>query len=279
MSEHAQAWPLVVDFMRRRCGLVLRGDQEYLMASRLTPVARLLGYPSLLRFVADATSANGNAKAVLHLVDAMTTHETSFFRDPVFWDTFVRDVLPVVVRAARTPQGATVWSAACSTGQEPYTVAMLLEELVPSLAANVRILATDVSSLAVDKAKTGVYSVLESGRGLHARRLVQHFEQDRAGFRVKAKLAERVRWSTYNLLGGAPPPQRCDVVLCRNVLIYFDERDRQAVITRLFDAAAPGGFVGVGATELLPGKPVSPGWYPVRKGSAMQVREMNHGHE
>ena len=265
MSENAQAWPLVVDFMRRRCGLVLRGDQEYLLASRLQPVARRLGYSSLLRFVAEATAPRAaNTQVVQLLVDAMTTHETSFFRDPVFWETFQRTVVPELRKAVKARGSASVWSAACSTGQEPYTIAMMLEELEPAIAAQVRIHATDVSSLAVDRARTGEYSVLETGRGLHARRLVQHFEQDRAGFKVKARLRDRVSFAQHNLLGTAPAPARCDVALCRNVLIYFDAADRTTAIDRLYDAVLPQGFVGVGATELLPGQALSPGWYPAR---------------
>jgi chemotaxis protein methyltransferase CheR len=264
MSEAAAVWPLVVEFMRRRCGLVLRDGQEYLLASRLTPVARRLGYPSLSRFVAEATSREADHETVQHFVDAMTTHETSFFRDPVFWATFTREIVPELRAAVRARGSATVWSAACSTGQEPYTVAMLLEELEPAVAAQVRIHATDVSALVVERARQGSFSVLETGRGLHARRLVQHFDADRAGFRIKARLRERVSFAQHNLLGAAPPPLRCDVALCRNVLIYFGAADRAIAIDRLREAVLPHGFVGVGATELLPGQALSPGWYAAR---------------
>jgi chemotaxis protein methyltransferase CheR len=261
MSDTGHAWSLVVDFMRRRCGLQLRDDQQYLLSSRLTPVARDLGYASILRFVSETTAPNASTHAVQRLLDAMTTHETSFFRDPPFWWTLERQVLPALF--ARTgPRPLRIWSAACSTGQEAYSLLMLIAERWPRILDGTQIVASDVSDAVVIRARAAAYGVNEANRGLTPGRLVAHFEPTSEGFRVRARLRERTACMTHNLIGRAPYPGGFDLVLARNVLIYFAEADRAAVLGRLMQSASPGGFIGIGATELVPGLPgVGAGWY------------------
>jgi chemotaxis protein methyltransferase CheR len=199
------------------------------------------------------------------LVDAMTTHETSFFRDGAFWRAFQALVLP---KLGVLDPGATrpmrVWSAACSTGQEAYSLAMMLDENYPALAERTQIIATDVSEGVIEQAARGTYTVFEVNRGVSAPRLIKHFERDGGNFRIKEKHRRRVSWQTQNLITGWPPGEAFDVVLVRNVLIYFPDAARQVVLKKVRAGLRAQGFLGIGSTELVAGTAVSPGWYPAR---------------
>jgi chemotaxis protein methyltransferase CheR len=254
-------WSTVQRFMQRTCGVVLTTDQSYLADSRLTPVAKQHGYAQISDFVTAAVSSPLSSPLACALIDAMTTHETLFFRDAPFWKTLEDVVLPKLQARALAGAGVRVWSAACSTGQEPYSLAILIAERFPELALRVEIMATDVSELAIARARTGVYAALEVSRGLSAPRLVKHFEQVTGGFRIRSSFRNRITWATHNLLGSKPDPVGCDLVLCRNVLIYFGETDRAAVMRRLIHAAAPGAYIGVGSTETLKEPQVAAGLY------------------
>jgi chemotaxis protein methyltransferase CheR len=253
------SWQQVQAFMRRACGVDLADDQIYLLEARLAPIVAERRFASLASFV-DAACARAEGSALgMSLVDAMTTHETFFFRDAPFWRAFEEVVVP---RAREGPKGLRIWSAACSHGQEPYSIAMLLEERWPELAARSTIVGTDVSVPAIERAREGQYSVLEVNRGLGAARLLRHFERGPGGgFRVQGRLRERVEWGVENLLAPAAHRDAFDVVLCRNVLIYFKDRDRLSVLARVGSATRVGGFLGLGVTEVGPGLAVSPGWF------------------
>jgi len=244
--------------MKKTSGVVLSDEQSYLLDSRLGPVARERGFGSIGEFVNAAVAVPTGPNA-LALVDAMTTHETFFFRDVGFWKSLEELVLPRLFAVAG-PRPLNVWSAACSHGQEAYSLAMLLEEKFPAVARGTRILGTDISPATVERAREGLYSNIEVNRGLSAARMVKYFEQGRGGLRVKPLLRERVQWQVHNLLQ-LPPGVRFDIVMCRNVLIYFNEADRKTVLQFLTGATAPGGFIGVGATEMMSLPSLAPGWY------------------
>lgn len=254
------AWASVRAFMRSRCGVMLAEDQHYLLDARLGPLARDFRFPSVEAFVAQACAATGEDRLRRAVVDAMTTHETTFFRDRPFWKTLEEQLIPAFKAAGK--RKLKIWSAACSTGQEPYSLAMLLEELWPEVAAQTELIATDVSELSLEKAKEGAFSQLEVNRGLGAARLVKHFDQQPMAYRVKELFRKRITWQVDNLLSPLPGPRDCDLVLCRNVLIYFDEADRQHVQRRLRQSLLPGGSLGFGATEMSNhGTPLGGGWY------------------
>lgn len=256
-------WEAIRKFMERACGVVLRADQAYLADSRLGGVAKAHAFPTIDAYVRAATAPQAPTALTASLVDAMTTHETLFFRDLGFWKCATEKLVPRLAAKLRAGGTARVWSAACSTGQEPYSLAILLEELVPDVASRVEIVATDVSEAAIGQARAGVFTTLEVNRGLSGARLVRHFEQQPGGFRVREHLRSRVAFSTHNLLGARPDPRDCDLVMCRNVLIYFGETDRAAVVTRLNQAATADGVIVVGATESLKDAiPLAPGVYP-----------------
>jgi chemotaxis protein methyltransferase CheR len=259
------AWKRVQEFTYRACGVVLEDQRHYLLDGRLQRVAQGLGFRTVDEFVRSACAPGATNRLTEPLLDAITTHETSFFRDPAFWNVLEQQILPELVRSGRP---LSIWSAACASGQEALSLAMLLHERWPSAFASARILATDVSAPTVARARAGTYNVVEVNRGLVAERLFRHFDVVPGGFRPKAVLRERIVCMVHNLLGDAPYPTGFDLVLCRNVLIYFNDADRTKVIARLCRSVEPG-HLGVGATEMVPaGRSLRSGWYAVEATAA-----------
>jgi chemotaxis protein methyltransferase CheR len=265
MANANHSWNALRSFMQDQCGVMLAEDQHYLMDARLSPVAKTLNYTSVDEYVLEACRPGAPRTVTSPLIDAMTTHETYFFRDTGFWKALGETILP---KLGLLEPGSTkplkVWIAACSTGQEPYTLSMLLQENFPSVYARTTIVATDVSDAVVEQAKKGVFTVFEVNRGISAPRLLRHFERDGGNFRIKAALKTNITWQTQNLITGWPPGEGFDLVLVRNVLIYFPDGHKQTVIKKARAALKAQGFIGIGATELIAGAALSPGWYPAR---------------
>lgn len=261
MSEPTRTWCTVRAFMLKTSGVAFSDEQIYLLEARLAPLAKQHRFATLDEYVTAACAGGGSSTLGQTLIDAMTTHETFFFRDTSFWKAFENQIIPALLASNR--HSLRVWSAACSHGQEAYSLAMLLEEKWPELANNVTIVGTDVSPLAVERAQAGVYGAFEVNRGLGAARMIRHLEQTTGGFRVKQLLRDRVIWRVGNLLTDTFKAQTYDVILCRNVLIYFGETDRRTVLEKLCDAVRPGGYLGLGATEQFARPSPSPGWYSI----------------
>jgi chemotaxis protein methyltransferase CheR len=260
VADPQATWRAVQAYLRAACGVALADDQRYLLEARLGPLAAQHHFATTADFVAAACSDDRARGLGMLLVDAMTTHETFFFRDAAAWRTFEELIVPQVLAWGR--RGLRIWSAACSNGQEPYSIAMLLEERWPEVAAQSTILATDVSAPAIERARAGLYSVLEVNRGLGAARLLRHFERSAAGgFQVKQSIRERVNWDVESVLHPTPRAPRFDVVFCRNVLIYFDDAERQTALERIARSSEPLGFLSLGVSERGPGAGVGPGWY------------------
>lgn len=263
MPESTQSWAALRSFMAASCGVSLQDDQHYLMEARLSPVARTLNFRSVDEYVLEAVKPGAPPRVTAPLIDAMTTHETYWFRDAPFWKALSDIVLPRLgVNAPGSTRSLAVWLAACSTGQEVYSLTMFLEENFPALHERTTIVATDVSEGVVQQAKNGVYTVYEANRGLSAPRLLRHFERCHANFKVKERLRRKVSFVTHNLVTQSPPGVGFDLVLMRNVLIYFPEPTRRAVVQKAMSVLKPGGLLGIGATELLPHPAIAPGWYP-----------------
>lgn len=248
--------------MLERCGVVMSDEQVYLLEARLAPVARAHAYRDVHTYV-DAACAPGAARPLsLALIDAMTTHETFFFRDPAFWKATEEVIVPKITSGLSAFRPIRVWCAASSTGQEPYTLAMLFAERFPALLERLEITATDVSELSVKQGSSGCYSQLEVSRGLGAARLVRHFEQAEGGaFRVVERLRRCITWQPRNLLDPARRDEAYELVMCRNVLIYFGPEDRDRVVSGLYSVLAPTGCLGVGCTETISGTRLTAGWY------------------
>lgn len=235
-------------FVRRRSAIVLEVGKEYLVEARLDAVVKLHGLTDLATLVSrlrvSESSALGN-----DVVEALTTNETSFFRDVHPFETLRDEILPALVANRRHSRRLRIWCGAASTGQEPYTVAMVCKDDVPDLAGwDVSMLATDLSTQVLERAEKGRYSNLEVNRGLPATRLVRWFTRDGAGHQVSDELRSMIRFAPHNLIG-PPPPEVFDLVMLRNVLIYFSEEDKRKVLSSVVSCLAPDGFVVLGGSE------------------------------
>ncbi len=240
----------IVRLVRDFAGLAFGPDKRYLFESRLRPVLHRHGLASF-RELRDAL-ARGQRELRVAVVQALVTHETSFFRDRPVFDHLERRVLPDLAECRNGR--IRIWSAATSTGQEAWTLAIVADRLARARpGARCEIVASDLSEAALAKAREGRYSTFEVQRGLTARELVEYFERDGEAWRVREGLRGRVRFLRHNLLD-APDPlgPPFDLVLLRNVLIYMDAPTRDRVLGHVVRALAPAGCLLVGTSELLP---------------------------
>lgn len=258
VGDATLVWAELRRFARDTLGVVLSEDQAYIVETRVAPLCGQHGFRSVRQYVAGALDGTASASAVESLVEALTTHETSFFRDPRFWEAVEQHVLPTYASPARPLR---VWSAACSRGQEIFTTAVLLAERQPHLVAQSELYASDVSRASVDAARAGVVSDFEARRGLSATQIGRFFEPVPGGYRLRAPLLSRITFFQNNLVADAPYPRSFDLVLCRNVLIYMSEADKLRVVRRLVEVTRRDGFIAVGASEMLPGPALAPGLY------------------
>ena len=227
--------------------IVLSADKDYLAEARLGPVARQEGLASIEQLVARLRAA---AYDRLHkrVVEAMTTNETSFFRDVAPFAVLRGHLIPQIVQ--RRPNAyIQIWSAACSTGQEPYSIALTFLEHFPELAPRVRILATDLNEQVLDKARQGRFSQLEVNRGLPAPMLVKYFTRAGADWELKPEVRRMVEFRPLNLVAPLPPLALFDLVFMRNVLIYFDVPKRQLALAGVRKNLAPKGVLFLGTAE------------------------------
>lgn len=249
MQTEARDIDFIRDLVRRRSAIVLDEGKEYLIEARLAPVARDEGFDSIGALVA---AVQGKPFDGLHrkIVEAMTTNETSFFRDVHPFESLRDLVLPDIIAKRRATKKLTIWCAAASTGQEPYTIAMVLRESFPELASwNVRIIATDLSSAVLARATEGRYRQLEVNRGLPALYLMKYFERQGAEWQVKACLREMIEFRQMNLIDTWPTMPEMAVVFVRNVLIYFDIETKRCILQGVRRVLAPDGVMFLGGAE------------------------------
>jgi chemotaxis protein methyltransferase CheR len=237
----------------KRSGLVLSTDKGYLLESRLAPLARAEGYPSIEALIAAARRESSD-RLLWAITEALATHETFFFRDNTPFDLFKQEILPVLSRARGNMSTIRIWCAACSSGQEPYSLAMILEEEKARLGGlRFEIVATDMAPRVLEKAKAGVYSQFEVQRGLAIQRLVTHFDQSGDQWRIKPNLRSMVTFQKQNLLENFSGMGTFDVIFCRNVLIYFDADTKKRILQRLAAQTASDGYLIMGAAETVVG--------------------------
>ena len=244
---------LYKDLLKGKSGLTLTADKSYLLDSRLTPVAKKWNYPSLdamtlvLRGIPDP-------KLIKDVVEAMTTNETSFFRDTRPFDMFNNTILPYMLKKRATKKSINIWCAAASSGQESYSLAMLLKEKGASLNGwNIKIYATDISTEILDHARKGVYSQFEVQRGLPIQMLMKYFDQSGDGWIIKEDIRRMVRFEYFNLLEDMSKLEMFDIIFCRNVLIYFDEQTKKLVLEKMAKKLESDGFLVLGGAETVLG--------------------------
>ncbi|MEP7209194.1 MAG: protein-glutamate O-methyltransferase CheR [Alphaproteobacteria bacterium] len=241
----------VSDLLKKRAGIVLTADKTYLLESRLAPLARKEGLPSIDDLITVVRNRR-EERLIGQVVDVMTTNETFFFRDKTPFD-HLKEILPALA-AARTGGRIRIWCAACSTGQEPYSIAMMLDQQ-PKLTNGVpvEIVATDISDRVLEKARSGLYTQFEVQRGLPIQLLMQYFTQQDDSWRIAERLRSNVTFRKHNLIEPAAALGRFDIVFCRNVLIYFDPPTKTTVLGRISDQLNPGGSLLMGAAESVVG--------------------------
>jgi len=240
-------------FLKRRAGLVLTAEKTYLAESRLSPIMRRLGHPSL-DSMAEALRAGHSPTLESAVTEAMVTNETSFFRDRIPFDRLKALILPRLIEARGATKRLNIWCAAASTGQEPYSIAMVLKDLESQLRGwRLEILATDISASVLEKARSGVYSQFEVQRGLPIQQLVRNFVQEGETWRISAELRSLVRYRELNLLDDFSALGTFDIIFCRNMLIYTDRETKIDILGRLAHSLSPDGALVLGAAETVLG--------------------------
>ena len=244
---------ILSNLVKERSGLVLTRDKAYLLESRLLPVARKWQLKTLGELAA-AVRSRADTGLVRAIVEAMTTNESFFFRDVKPFDQFKSFVLPHLLRTRASTRTIRIWSAACSSGQEPYSLAMILTEHRAQLANwRIEILATDLSTEILEKAQAGLYSQFEVQRGLPIQLLVKYFKQQGDRWQIDPAIRAMVNFRQLNLLDDIAGLGRFDVIFCRNVLIYFDQPTKTLVLDRLSRQMAPDGHLYLGGAETVLG--------------------------
>jgi chemotaxis protein methyltransferase CheR len=261
----------VRQLVHRESAIVLQPGKEYLVEARLLPIARQMGLGDVGKLV-DTVRTRPDPDATRRIVEALTTNETSWFRDGDPFTALTSTVLPALVSARGPVEPLKIWSAACSSGQEPYTIAMLLEDALPNAATRVSITATDLSREMVERTRAGRFSQLEVNRGLPAPMLVRHFTRAGNEWEVAPALKRMVTATECNLATAFPRMGPFDVVYLRNVLIYFDLSTKQAILRRVREVMRPDGWLFLGAAETTLG--VDDSWERVVIGRSSAYRPL-----
>jgi chemotaxis protein methyltransferase CheR len=240
-------------FLKSRSGLMLSNDKQYLIESRLSPIARKQGMSGISELV-NKLKAPGSEQLAVQVTEAMTTNESFFFRDKIPFDHFKDVMLPALMKERAAKKHLRIWCAAASTGQEPYSLAMILKEMGPALAGwRIEIIGTDLSSDVLDRAKAGAYSQFEVQRGLPIQYLLKYFTQNGDQWTIAPEIRAMVQYRTLNLLKDFSALGQFDIVYCRNVLIYFDQPTKIDVMNRIAKMIPSDGYFLLGAAETVVG--------------------------
>jgi chemotaxis protein methyltransferase CheR len=269
--------PPEYDYLRRllkdHSGLDLSADKQYLIESRLLPLVRKFGLSGIGEL---AHKLKSESTALLTpVVEAMTTNETFFFRDKVPFEHFRSTMVPEILQARAGRKSIRIWCAASSTGQEPYSLAMCLQEMSAALIGwRIEIVATDLSQEVLEKSRAGIYSQFEVQRGLPIQMLVKYFTQIGELWQINADLRAMVHHRQLNLLQDFSQLGTFDVIFCRNVLIYFDQETKTQIFGRLARLIEPDGFLVLGAAETVVGLTDAFRPYPDRRGLYQPARNV-----
>jgi len=240
-------------FLKTQSGLVITAEKQYLVESRLLPVARRHGLASLADLVT-TMQRPGASKLASDVIEAMTTNESFFFRDTTPFAHFREVMVPAMLKARADRRAVRIWCAAASTGQEPYSLAICLKEMASKVAGfRFEILGTDLSNEVLDKAKNGIYSQFEVQRGLPIQMLVKYFTQKGDLWQINPEIRSMVQWRKLNLLENFSSLGTFDIVFCRNVLIYFDQPTKIDVLQRMSRQMTPDSYLVLGAAETVVG--------------------------
>jgi chemotaxis protein methyltransferase CheR len=251
---------VLAQYIHTLCGVLLDDSKAYLIETRLSALAQESGCSTFSEFYYKARSDLSKALP-RQIIDAITTNETLFFRDSAPFELLQYKILPDLIDRRRksafsrsTPLPLRIWSAACSTGQELYSIAIILKEMLGDLNQyNLRLIGTDISNRAVAQASRGFYNKTEIERGLPGGKLDRYFSASDGGWKIKDEIRAMASFSTINLLDNYPSLGKFDIIFCRNVAIYFSDQDKTNLYKRLASVLEPDGYLILGATESLTG--------------------------
>jgi chemotaxis protein methyltransferase CheR len=245
---NSQDFEFIAQLLRKRAGIVLTGDKVYLLESRLAPLARKEGLPSIDDLI-HVVRSRREERLVAQVVDVMTTSETFFFRDKTPFEHLREAIFPALGNARRGGR-IRVWCAGCSTGQEPYSIAMMLDQHAELTGGvPVEIIGTDISDRSLERAKQGLFTQFEVQRGLPIQMLMHYFTQQDDHWRISERIRQQVSFRKHNLIDAHYALGKFDVVFLRNVLVYFDGPTKGEVLDRVAQQMNPGGFLMLGAGE------------------------------
>jgi len=244
-----QDFDFICKLLRERSAIVLESGKEYLVESRLAPLARELQLNSISDLVRQIRFQPDNGLHV-RIVEAMVTTETSFFRDHAPFEALRKVVIPELIKRRQSERRLQIWCAASSTGQEPYSVAMLFREHFPEVAGwNLSILASDISAEMIHRAKEGRYNQIEANRGLPIALLMKYFKQHGTSWHLNDDIRRMVQFQEINLAKSWPPLSRMDLVMIRNVMIYFDVEMKKSILNKIASLLKPDGYLLLGGSE------------------------------
>ena len=244
---------LLAGILKDRSGLSIGQDKVYLLESRLTPVAKKNGLGDLDTLIKEVRLRRTEA-LLFDITEAMTTNESFFFRDATPFETFEKSIMPKMLEQRATKKSLRIWSAACSTGQEAYSLAMILREMAPKLVGwRIEIVGTDISKEVLEKSKAGIYSQFEVQRGLPINYLMKYFTQISELWQIDAAIRAMVTYKEFNLLKDLKSLGTFDIIFCRNVLIYFDQPTKTQVLDAMSGILAKDGCLFMGAAETVLG--------------------------
>lgn len=259
MNASEASHQIIADLLEARTGQHLTESRRWRVDSALAGIFRQHGISNVDQLVCLLAAPPGGPESPdlgQEVVEALLNNETYFFRDKPTFDQLPGEILPELARRRRDARRLSIWSAGCSTGQEVYSLAMLFAEQAERWQGwTIDILGTDVSHRAVAAARSGIYSQFEVQRGLGVTQMLRHFEETARGWQVRDEVRGMVRFAQHNLLAPHPPARGAfDLVLCRNVLLYFDRPTRTEAFSRLAGAVMPDGFLMLGAGETVVGQ-------------------------
>ena len=246
-------------FIEKEVGIQLPPSKQVMVESRLRKRLRALGLSNFPAYMARVFGPSRDEGEIIHLIDAVTTNKTDFFREPHHFTYLAREALPELLAEAdgRSTRPLTVWSAASSTGEEPYTLAMVMSEVAESQALNWQILATDISTAVLERARRAIYTEACAAAipgALKHKYLLRSRDRAQGLVRIHPRLREKVTFQRLNLLSRHYNlPRPIDVIFCRNVFIYFNRATQAQILLRFVDALRPGGFVFLGHSETTNG--------------------------
>jgi len=245
----ADDFTFLSQFIKGRSGIELAESKIYLLENRLTPVARRHGLADLSELV-NVLRKKTNPALATEVTDAMTTNESFFFRDTKPFDYFRQHALPALLERKKNQKSFRIWCAAASSGQEPYSLAMILKEESAKLAGwRHEIVATDISNQILSKAKAGLYTQFEVQRGLPVQLLTKYFSKQGDQWEIDSSIKSMVNFKEFNLLGQMAALGKFDIVFCRNVLIYFDHQTKSDILRKISEIMLDDSMLALGAAE------------------------------